>query len=91
MRPAAELIAEGRAAAPTALPVSAFLREHDARSEVEYKRRCRDEGRVMYHMHVGLSTWEATEDALRTVHAALAGEGHRVDRYGLAFDWRTHD
>ena len=40
----------------------------------------------MYHMHVGLSTWEATEDALRTVHSRLAVKGHRVDRYGLAFD-----
>ena len=86
MRPALELIAEGKAAAPSSLPVSAFLRLHGAASEVEYKRRCRDERRVMYHMHVGLSTWEATEDALRTVHRALAAEGHHVDRFGLAFD-----
>lgn len=86
MKPAAQLIAEGRAAAPAEVPVTAFLRRHGATSEAEYKRRCRDEGRIMYHMHVGLSTWEATEDALRTVHDALAVEGHHVDRYGLAFD-----
>jgi methylmalonyl-CoA mutase cobalamin-binding subunit len=87
MRPTADLVAEGRAAAPVgSLPVSAFCRQHDASSEAEYKRRQRDAGQVMYHMHVGLSTWEATEDALRTVHDALAAEGHRVDRFGLAFD-----
>lgn len=86
MRPASELIAEGKAAAPSALAVSAFLKQHGAGSEVEYKQRCRDEGRVMYHMHVGLSTWEATEEALRVVHRSLAAEGHHVDRFGLAFD-----
>ncbi len=86
MRPAAQLLAEGAAAAPTHIPVTAFLRSQGATSEVDYKRRCRNEGRVMYHMHVGLSTWEATEEALRTVHAALGVEGHHVDRFGLAFD-----
>ncbi len=86
MKPAAQLIAEGRAAAPTTIPVTAFLRSKGAPSEAAYKRRSRDEGRLTYHMHVGLSTWAATEDALRTVHDALAAEGHSVDRFGLAFD-----
>src|SRR4051812_418966 len=86
MKSAQQLIAEGRAGAPAAIPRTAFLRAHGAASEVEHKQRCRDAGTVMYHMHVGLSTWEATEDALRTVHAALAAEGHTVDRFGLAFD-----
>jgi methylmalonyl-CoA mutase cobalamin-binding subunit len=86
MKSAAQLISEGRSAAPVELPRSAFLRSVDASSEVEYKLRCRDTGVVMYHMHVGLSTWEATEDALRTVYDRLAAEGHRVDRFGLAFD-----
>jgi methylmalonyl-CoA mutase cobalamin-binding subunit len=40
----------------------------------------------MYHLHVGLSTWDATEDALRTVVDGLAAHGHRADRFGLAFD-----
>jgi methylmalonyl-CoA mutase cobalamin-binding subunit len=86
VKPSAQLLAEGRLAAPAALPQSAFLRSVDAPSEVAYKRRCRDNGQVMYHLHVGLSTWDATEDALRTVHAGLAAHGHRADRYGLAFD-----
>jgi NAD(P)-dependent dehydrogenase (short-subunit alcohol dehydrogenase family)/methanogenic corrinoid protein MtbC1 len=86
VRPSAELIAEGRAAAPTSVPTTAFLRSVGASSEVEHKARCRDAGVVMYHLHIGLSTWDATEDALRTVVAGLAAHGHRADRFGLAFD-----
>jgi methylmalonyl-CoA mutase cobalamin-binding subunit len=86
MAPAAQLIAEGRAAAPREIPSTAFVRSVGAASEAEYKQRCRDNGQIMYHMHVGLSTWEATEDALRTVYEGLRSHGHHVDRYGLAFD-----
>ena len=82
----AQLIAEGREAAPPPPPPTAFLRANDASSEAEYKRRCRDQGRVMYHMQVGLSTWPATEVALAEVCAALAEHGHTVDRFGLALD-----
>ena len=82
----AQLIAEGRAATPSSVPPTAFLRAQGARSEAEYKLRCRDQGRVMYHMHIGLSTWEATEQALGEVYATLAAEGHMVDRFGLALD-----
>ena len=86
MKPTQQLIAEGRAAAPASIPITAFLRGKGVGSEAEYKRNCRDSGQLMFHMHVGLSTWDATEDALRTVHDALAAEGHTVDRFGLAFD-----
>jgi methylmalonyl-CoA mutase cobalamin-binding subunit len=82
----AQLIAEGRDLAPAPAPPTAFLRANRARSEVDYKRRCRDEGRLMYHMHVGLSTWEATETALVEVSDALAEHGYTVDRFGLALD-----
>jgi len=82
----AQLIAEGRAAAPAPAPPTAYLRAKGARSEVEHKRRQRDLGNVMYHMHVGLSTWAATEAAVAEVHATLADHGHSVDRFGLALD-----
>jgi hypothetical protein len=86
MKPAAQLIAEGRAAAPHTIPITAFLRSKGASSEAEYKCRSRGEGRLMYHTHMGRSTWAATEDALHTGHDALAAEGNSVDRFGLAFD-----
>lgn len=85
MKPAAELIAEGRAAAPP-LGRTAFLEQHGVATESQWKRRCRDSGRLMYHMHTGLTTWEATATALAEVHAALAETGHAVDRFGLALD-----
>ena len=78
MRPAAELLAEGRAAAP-ALGRSAFCAAHGVRSEAEYKRRRRDEGRIMFHAHLGLSDWPATAIALDEIVAGL-GE---LDRFGL--------
>ncbi len=82
----AQLIAEGRRAAPPPAPPTAFLRAKGARSEAEFKLRCRNERKLMYHMHIGLSTWPATETALVEVNAGLAAHGYSVDRFGLALD-----
>lgn len=81
-----QLIEEGRAAAPAAPPPTAYLRAKGARSEVEYKQRCRDASQIMYHMQIGYSTWAATEQAIREVCTSLADQGYSVDRYGLALD-----
>ena len=86
MLPAAQLIAEGRAAAPTNVHRTAFMRANGVNSELEFKQRCQAQGRVMYHMHVGLSTWQATAAAVADVHCALTDAGHTVDRFGLALD-----
>ena len=80
MKPARELLAEGRSAAP-ALGRTAFCAAHGARSEAEYKRRRRDEGRLTYHAHLGLSDWAATSTALDELVEGL-GE-HTLDRFGL--------
>ena len=82
----AQLIAEGREAAPPPAPPTAFLRANGAGSEAEFKLRCRSEHRVMYHMHIGHSTWAATEVALAEVNAGLAAHGYTVDRFGVALD-----
>jgi methylmalonyl-CoA mutase cobalamin-binding subunit len=82
----AQLIAEGRRSAPPPPPPTAFLRARGAKSEAEFKLRCRADGTVMYHMHIGLSTWAATEIALVEVNARLAAHGYTVDRFGLALD-----
>ena len=82
MKPAATLLAEGRAALAT-VGRSAFCAAEGVASEAEYKRRCRDSGRLTYHMHLGLSDWAATEQALAHVSAGLAEHGHRIDRFGL--------
>jgi methylmalonyl-CoA mutase cobalamin-binding domain/chain len=67
----------------TALHRSAFCRAQGVGSEAEYKRRCRDEGRIAYHMHLGLDDWPATARALVEVDAAMRAAGHAMDRYGL--------
>src|SRR3954453_8718357 len=64
-------------------PMTAFCRERGVASEAEYKRRCRDEGRIGYHMHLGLDDWPATARALTEVDAAMRASGHIMDRYGL--------
>ena len=86
LTPSAVLIAEGRAAAPVTMNTTLFLRAQNVRSESEYKRQAMAAGRVMYHAHVGLSTWDATRDALTEIATKLADAGYSVDRFGLALD-----
>lgn len=86
MRSGAELVAAGRALAPGRLGTTALLRAHGAASESHYKRERMARGEVMYHAHIGLSDWHATERALHHVHEALGERGYRLDRYGLALD-----
>jgi methylmalonyl-CoA mutase cobalamin-binding subunit len=86
MLPGRQLIQEGRAAAPPPPPPTAYLRAKAAQSEVEYKRRCRNSGQIMYHMQIGHSTWAGTERALVEVCTSLTEHGYSVDRFGLALD-----
>jgi len=81
-RPTAALVAEGRAAV-SAVGRTGFCAAEGVASEAEYKRRCRDAGRIGYHMHLGLSDWPSTQRALAEVAGGLAEHGHRVDRFGL--------
>lgn len=55
-------------------------------SEYAYKRRCMELGTVMYHAHIGLSTWQATAEALGEVTRQLEAAGHRLDRFGLCIE-----
>jgi hypothetical protein len=52
-------------------------------SEAEYKRRRRDEGRLTYHAHLGLTDWPRTAAALDAIVGGLAEHGHALDRFGL--------
>jgi len=66
-----------------ALGRTAFCAAHDVGSEAEYKRRRRDAGQLMYHAHLGLSDWSATEAALDEIVAGLAEHDQTLDRFGL--------
>lgn len=57
-------------------------------SEREYKQQAIEEGRITFHAHIGLNTWEATARALQKLHAASRAGGFRVDRAGICLDRR---
>lgn len=70
----------------TQVGVSGFCRSVGVTSEYDYKRRCVTTGKVMYHAHIGLFTWDATLRALEHVVGELAARGHVLDRFGLCLD-----
>ncbi len=84
----ASLLAEGRkAAAMIRVGPSPFLKHYGVESEAAYKRRCMDEGRLMFHAHIGFRDGAKTRRAWVEIYEALDKAGYRVDRYGLSFDW----
>ena len=82
-----ELIAESRRLAETVQVGScAFLEEFGVESELAYKRRCVEDGRIMFHAHIGYRDWDKTRRACAEIHENLAAAKYRVDRFGLCFD-----
>ena len=79
----AEVLAQGRAAAPATIHRTAYLRREGAASEAEVKRRARAEGRITYHAHVGSTDWPTTAAALAEIEAGLAEHSQVCDRFGL--------
>lgn len=85
IEPTQDLLAQGRAAVGS-VGLTRFCESRGVQSEYEYKRRSIDEGRVMYHAHIGLNTWSATASALELVTGELAERNHHLDRFGLCLD-----
>jgi methylmalonyl-CoA mutase cobalamin-binding subunit len=63
-----------------------FCRENKVTSEVEYKRRAKEQGWIMTHAHIGLDTWERTKRALLDVQDEMDKRDLKVDRFGLCLD-----
>lgn len=83
-----DLLAEGRAlAGDWRVGPSAFLRDRAVASELDYKRRCMTEGRVMQHAQIGFRTLEESRRAYGEIWRRCAARGVVVDRYGLCLDW----
>ena len=78
MRPAAEFLAEGRAAAPP-LGRAAFCAAHGVPRRPSTSAAVATTGRLTYHAHLGLSDWPATASALDEIVAGLGA----LDRFGL--------
>ena len=80
----ASLLAEGRQAAHGIVPPpTAFCRERGVANEAAFKTAAKERGDIMYHAHIGLADWSATERALSEVHGALGDHGYTLERYGL--------
>ena len=79
------VLQDGRALAGTIeLGRSRFLRAHGFHSELDYKRACMRDGRIMYHAHIGLNDVSATAQALGTLDQMLNEGGFRMDRADAA-------
>lgn len=88
LRPAAELLAEGRALARNwRLGSNRFLRSAGVASEAEYKRREAAAGRIMQHAHIGFRSVDRTIAAMGEVRGTCLERGVRVDRFGVTLDW----
>ena len=86
---ARESIAEGREIADgIEIGRTAFFEKMGVSSEMEHKRRCIAEGRIMYHCHIGMSTWEDTARSLKEIYKVSQRYGFVQDRAGLCLDRR---
>ncbi len=83
------LVTEARGAASQInIGRSLFMQHYDIASELEYKKRCMQEGRIMFHAHIGMNDMDATSSALRGIYRQLDERGYRMDRAGFALDRR---
>ncbi|MBC7263201.1 MAG: hypothetical protein H5T64_02455 [Chloroflexi bacterium] len=63
-----------------------FLRKHGVASEADYKRRAKQQGKIMLHAHIGLNSWEETKIALLYLDDEMSKRGLEIDRFGLCLD-----
>jgi hypothetical protein len=78
----------GDSAAQIKPGTSAFLEKYGYSSELDYKRQCMKDGRIMYHAHIGMNDMQTTARALQQIYTELDAQGFRMDRAGFAVDRR---
>lgn len=67
---------------------SAFMDRWGVSSEAAYKSQCIQDGSIMYHTHIGMSTWADTVAALSRLQDSAEQNNFIVDRFGLCLDRR---
>jgi methylmalonyl-CoA mutase cobalamin-binding subunit len=67
---------------------TAFMDKMGVGSELEYKRQCIQDNQIMFHAHIGMSSWDATVEALTLLYNAAEDAGIVVDRAGICLDRR---
>jgi methylmalonyl-CoA mutase cobalamin-binding subunit len=67
---------------------TAFMDKMGVGSELEYKKQCIKDNKITFHAHIGLSSWEATADALSRLYKTTRECDIVVDRAGICLDRR---
>ena len=67
---------------------SSFSLKMGVSSELEYKRQCIKEKKIMYHCHIGMSSWEETATSLKRLDSYMRSAGFIQDRAGICLDRR---
>jgi methylmalonyl-CoA mutase cobalamin-binding subunit len=63
-----------------------FSKKHGVTSEADYKRRAKQQGKIMLHAHIGLNSWKETKTALLYLEDEMSKRGLEIDRFGLCLD-----
>lgn len=83
------ILSEGRSlASDISIGRTLFMDEMGVDSEVEYKRKCIQNGTIMFHAHIGMNSWETTAEALTVLNQEAKAGGFIVDRAGICLDRR---
>lgn len=64
-----------------------FMKEHGVKSEVEYKKKMMEAGKIMKHSVIGWNSWETTAEGIKKVYDGLKEAGSSIDRFGICCDW----
>jgi len=67
---------------------TAFMNKMGVNSEREYKEQCIRDNQIMFHAHIGMSSWDSTTEALSFLYKAVEDSGTLVDRAGICLDRR---
>ncbi len=67
---------------------SLLCETHGVRSEVEYKKKMVEEGRLMTSLNIGMQTWADTARAFEKIWDESDRRGFRIDRYQMQMDRR---
>ena len=67
---------------------TAFMDKMGVGSELEYKKQCIKDNKIMFHAHIGMSSWNATAEALAFLYNTVDDSGNVIDRVGICLDRR---
>ncbi|MBP1736301.1 MAG: methylmalonyl-CoA mutase [Oscillospiraceae bacterium] len=65
---------------------SPFMDRMGVNSEREYKERCKQQGIIMRHAHIGYNSAKETIAAIQSIYSELEKKGGRLDRFGICLD-----